>query len=1487
MTGVKIRVRADSTQARRDLQRLERSVASIEKTTSNVTRGFQKLAIGITAAFTGVALTRGLSGAADSITNLENKLALVVGRGAELRTTLRSLYTISAGARLPIATATDAFNRFGLALQDSGKSTEEILRVTNAVLQSATLSGATAASANGAIMQLGQGLASGTLRGEELNSVLEGMPRLARAIAVGMGVPFGELKALAADGKLNAEAVFAAIASEAANINSEFDGLEATISGLSSVLKDEFTRALSAFDKEIKFSENLGKVIISATDGLRYFADNLSFWSTIYRARLNSITNDFIFFADDIRNLFTDNFEFDLSSITDSISDLSSRVSDLAVGAGNTISFNVQSLDLGQFIPSLNTVKTTVIDFIKEIEGWFYWLYDKVILNSWWSDLFWKGENQIGGPKFKKALDFVKTTLATWAENIGVIFSDLYTTISAKWTEILHLLTTTEVAQPGGMGSTELNAFGRGLEYVAEKAGELKLALRDAFATHKLTGSLDMDTLNFQYELTPLGKFLEMVGDAGEGIQIYLSENFSNVVDRLYSIWESGGSAVMGAVAKSPIVTGVLATAGAAGEAIKAGKFIASGFIDKLIGDAEILGGAIAVGLIAKAALGLSLKSLVLSAGALIFSGDILDSAATQASLRSIAKGIGAFIGSFFEEGGADEIGSAFVRGLRNSIMAVGEGLTEGFDGTALDSDLGNEIVGGIATLVTIAAVSGKARTLLMGAGRVVMFAMFGKGAFKGLGVALIAGIAGAFAGNAVSDAIGIEDGSFANLGVSISTAIGSYIAFGYIATKISEAIGFAVLDVRTNPAGYIAGIRALGARIGIMLAAFSSTTAIAATLGIALGAVIAAGVVKAFTSVNDRMIEEGNALKVSVGMADIVEIATGTSFLNAPISEFSNNLRESIEEGINSDLSGFSLVERVFDINDSEYSSAIDDFNNTLNSKLANSGGQLDRATERVFSELEIAFPGFVIDENAVRRQVEESTQGFGFNLEAIINVDTSRLVKAPELEFIDTSGINDSVNEVVAATERSTQEISDALLAEGPRVAGEVLASVFTRLSQSEIISDKQLTELSTASEGVDNLTSSFDRLLLKMSEVSDIGVIDVNVNNNSNDDNINSRRPLFRANGGSVYGAGGPTEDKIPAMLSNGEFVMKASAVDKLGVGFMNRINSGMAPEGFSNGGLAGQLAQIDTQIGATQQDQFEAMSRDLPGRVSAAVATLSRLYSTRADIISRMADEESGGFDPASAFDGTTSSETSGGGNDPEEKEEDDAKTLAETFAEDFKADFKSGLSQFLKTGDLKEFTLGLLDSFTSKVIDSFVEGFTESIFEGLELDSMFEGLFQGVQDWGATLGEGTVGATEGGLFGIDFSGLFESVSSFFSGIFEDFGGGGGSGGGFLSSVMGLFGGGSFLGLNDGGLVKPLNTSRTDIDSVPAMLTPGELVVPADKVGDFMNSGGSGNNQTFNINVSGDVSRQTRKEIVQMLPQIAAGVNSQNKENNYRR
>jgi tape measure domain-containing protein len=109
----------------------------------------------------------------------------------------------------------------GLAAEDAGRLT--------AILAKATQLDGGGQGAAAALTQLQQGLASGTLRGEELNSVLEQTPTLALSIARGLGMTTGQLREYAKEGKLTAETVKQALFDQEAAISRQFANLPVTI----------------------------------------------------------------------------------------------------------------------------------------------------------------------------------------------------------------------------------------------------------------------------------------------------------------------------------------------------------------------------------------------------------------------------------------------------------------------------------------------------------------------------------------------------------------------------------------------------------------------------------------------------------------------------------------------------------------------------------------------------------------------------------------------------------------------------------------------------------------------------------------------------------------------------------------------------------------------------------------------------------------------------------------------------------------------------------------------------------------------------------------------------------------------------------------------------------------------------------------------------------------------------------------------------------
>lgn len=190
-------------------------------------------------AFAGLAGTIGTIGVAalaqqfvsmaDTAAQLTGRLKLVTNSQSELIQVQDKLFESAQRSRSQYEGTVDLYSRLARNTKGLGASQSDLLQVTETINKAIQISGVNAESANAALVQLGQGFASGALRGDELNSVLEQTPRLAEAIATGMGVTIGQLRALGQEGKITAEAVFNALKTQAGIIDDEFSKLPVTV----------------------------------------------------------------------------------------------------------------------------------------------------------------------------------------------------------------------------------------------------------------------------------------------------------------------------------------------------------------------------------------------------------------------------------------------------------------------------------------------------------------------------------------------------------------------------------------------------------------------------------------------------------------------------------------------------------------------------------------------------------------------------------------------------------------------------------------------------------------------------------------------------------------------------------------------------------------------------------------------------------------------------------------------------------------------------------------------------------------------------------------------------------------------------------------------------------------------------------------------------------------------------------------------------------
>lgn len=138
------------------------------------------------------------------------------------------VYAAAQDARGSFAEMAGVVARFGNNAKDAFGSSEEVVAFANLIQKQMTIAGASTNEAANAMLQLSQGLGSGTLRGDELNSIFEQAPNLIQNIADYLEVPIGEIREMASEGELTADIVKAAIFSAADDINSKFEQMPMT-----------------------------------------------------------------------------------------------------------------------------------------------------------------------------------------------------------------------------------------------------------------------------------------------------------------------------------------------------------------------------------------------------------------------------------------------------------------------------------------------------------------------------------------------------------------------------------------------------------------------------------------------------------------------------------------------------------------------------------------------------------------------------------------------------------------------------------------------------------------------------------------------------------------------------------------------------------------------------------------------------------------------------------------------------------------------------------------------------------------------------------------------------------------------------------------------------------------------------------------------------------------------------------------------------------
>lgn len=178
----------------------------------------------------------------DTYIGLNNRLKLVTTSETQLATAVKDTFEIAQKSRSSWETTAAIYQRFAQNSDRLGLSQERVASITETVSKAVAISGASTESANAAMMQFGQALASGVLRGEEFNSVNEQTPAVLDAIAKGLGVQRAALKSMAEEGKLTTDVLIKALEKADQSVQDLFGKTDVTIGQSFTYLNNEITK---------------------------------------------------------------------------------------------------------------------------------------------------------------------------------------------------------------------------------------------------------------------------------------------------------------------------------------------------------------------------------------------------------------------------------------------------------------------------------------------------------------------------------------------------------------------------------------------------------------------------------------------------------------------------------------------------------------------------------------------------------------------------------------------------------------------------------------------------------------------------------------------------------------------------------------------------------------------------------------------------------------------------------------------------------------------------------------------------------------------------------------------------------------------------------------------------------------------------------------------------------------------------------------------
>lgn len=233
-----------------------------------VTNAFGRLKGMLAGLVAGVGIAK-LAGISDEWSGIRSRIGLVTNGVDEQKQALDGVFAVAQRTGQSYAASAGVFQSVQRNAKELGLTLEDNLQLTESIGSAMAIGGGAKGSQEAALVQLGQALGSGTLRGDELNSVLEQAPRLAQAIAESFNVSVGKLRDLGKEGKLSSKELAKGLIKQLPKLRKEMGGIAPTFGISLTRLRNELERIVDEWQRTLGLADKFAKLTTWIISNLR------------------------------------------------------------------------------------------------------------------------------------------------------------------------------------------------------------------------------------------------------------------------------------------------------------------------------------------------------------------------------------------------------------------------------------------------------------------------------------------------------------------------------------------------------------------------------------------------------------------------------------------------------------------------------------------------------------------------------------------------------------------------------------------------------------------------------------------------------------------------------------------------------------------------------------------------------------------------------------------------------------------------------------------------------------------------------------------------------------------------------------------------------------------------------------------------------------------------------------------------------------------